>query len=120
ERIQLRDFTQIQPFLRADFRVVGEPAATKTAEIEALQRNVLTLFQQIVAGSATLSDELATVAMNIDEPGRVVDFIASSLPSRAITSNGSPCCHGRSRAAWKWTFRRRRRSSTPTITTCRR
>jgi ATP-dependent Lon protease len=42
---------------------------------------VLTLFQQIVAGSPTLSDELSTVAMNIDEPGRLVDFIASSLPS---------------------------------------
>ena len=41
----------------------------------------LTLFQQIVAGSPTLSDELSTVAMNIDEPGRLVDFIASSLPS---------------------------------------
>jgi len=52
-------------------------------EIEALSRNVLTLFQQIVAGSPTLSDELATVAMNIDEPGRLVDFVASSLPSLA-------------------------------------
>src|SRR6266699_1931077 len=41
----------------------------------------LTLFQQIVAGSPTRSDELSTVAMNIDEPGRLVDFIASSLPS---------------------------------------
>ena len=57
----------------------GVPA--KSAEEEALQRNVLTLFQQIVAGSPTLSDELSTVAMNIEEPGRLVDFVASSLPS---------------------------------------
>jgi ATP-dependent Lon protease len=49
--------------------------------VEALQRNVLTLFQQIVAGSPTLSDELQTVAINIEEPGRLVDFVASSLPS---------------------------------------
>src|SRR5207245_11059844 len=53
----------------------------KSSEVEALQRNVLTLFQQIVAGSPTLSDELSTVAMNIEEPSRLVDFIASSLPS---------------------------------------
>jgi ATP-dependent Lon protease len=33
-----------------------------------------------VAGSPTLSDELQTVAINIEEPGRLVDFIASSLP----------------------------------------
>src|SRR5437879_12135706 len=60
----------------------GPPPAI-SSEIEALQRNVLTLFQQIVTGSPTLSDELQTVAMNIDEPGRLVDFIASSLPSLA-------------------------------------
>ncbi|HEY6936736.1 MAG TPA: endopeptidase La, partial [Terriglobales bacterium] len=57
----------------------------KDAQQEALQRNVLTLFQQIVAGSPTLSDELSTVAMNIEEPGRLVDFIASSLPSLSTT-----------------------------------
>src|SRR5438270_921922 len=38
------------------------------------------LFQQVVAGSPTLSDELQTVAINIEEPGRLVDFVASSLP----------------------------------------
>ncbi|HEY2858348.1 MAG TPA: endopeptidase La, partial [Terracidiphilus sp.] len=37
-------------------------------------------FQQIVSESPTLSDELRTIAANIDEPGRLVDFVASSLP----------------------------------------
>jgi ATP-dependent Lon protease len=82
ERIQLGEFTQLQPFMRAHYSLIPEGATpATTSEIEALQRNVLTLFQQIVAGSPTLSDELSTVAMNIDEPGRLVDFIASSLPS---------------------------------------
>src|SRR5450631_3297097 len=82
ERVRLGEFTQLAPFMSAYYSALPEgspPAAT--SEIEALQRNVLTLFQQIVAGSPTLSDELSTVAMNIDEPGRLVDFIASSLPS---------------------------------------
>jgi ATP-dependent Lon protease len=82
ERIQLGEFTQLQPFMRAHYAAMPEGATpATTSEVEALQRNVLTLFQQIVAGSPTLSDELSTVAMNIDEPGRLVDFIASSLPS---------------------------------------
>ncbi len=34
-----------------------------------------------MTGSPTLSDELSTVDMNIEEPGRLVEFIASSLPS---------------------------------------
>jgi ATP-dependent Lon protease len=80
ERVRLREFVQNAPFMRAEAEVIPEPAESGTAEIEALQRNVLTLFQQIVAASPTLSDELQTVAMNIDESGRLVDFIASSLP----------------------------------------
>src|SRR3982075_2451819 len=81
ERVQLTEFTQLTPFMRARVSPVPETAPAPSSEIEALQRNVLTLFQQIVAGSPTLSDELSTVAMNIDEPGRLVDFIPSSLPS---------------------------------------
>src|SRR5438477_9031314 len=82
ERVKLSEFTQLTPFMRARTTPIPEPPPpAATSEIEALQRNVLTLFQQIVAGSPTLSDELSTVAMNIDEPGRLVDFIASSLPS---------------------------------------
>jgi ATP-dependent Lon protease len=81
ERVQLREFEQLQPFMRAKVESVPDVSVAKSAEEEALQRNVLTLFQQIIAGSPTLSDELATVAMNIDEGGRLVDFIASSLPT---------------------------------------
>jgi ATP-dependent Lon protease len=81
ERVRLAEFSQLTPFMRAQVTSIPETIPPKNSEIEALQRNVLTLFQQIVAGSPTLSDELSTVAMNIEEPGRLVDFIASSLPS---------------------------------------
>jgi ATP-dependent Lon protease len=81
ERVRLTEFVQLTPFMRGKVEPVPEAIPPKSSEVEALQRNVLTLFQQIVAGSPTLSDELSTVAMNIDEPGRLVDFIASSLPS---------------------------------------
>lgn len=81
ERVYLKEFEQLQPFMRANVDTVPEITLPKSPEEEALQRNVLTLFQQIVAGSPTLSDELATVAMNIEEPGRLVDFIGSSLPT---------------------------------------
>jgi len=81
ERVRLVEFTQLNPYMQGRVENVPESIPPKSSELEALQRNVLTLFQQIVAGSPTLSDELSTVAMNIDEPGRLVDFIASSLPS---------------------------------------
>src|ERR1700686_2480043 len=80
ERVRLEDFAQLSPFMRARVTTIPETIPPKDSEVEALQRNVLTLFQQIVAGSPTLSDELQTVAINIEEPGRLVDFVASSLP----------------------------------------
>src|SRR5437879_6836297 len=83
ERVRIKNYDQLTPYMRAEAETLPEPPSEKTPEIEALQRNVLTVFQQIVTGSPTLSDELQTVAMNIDEPGRLVDFIASSLPSLA-------------------------------------
>ena len=81
ERVKVTEYTQLQPFMRATVDTIPEILAPKNAQIEALQRNVLTLFQQIVAGSPTLSDELSTVAANIEDAGRMVDFIGSSLPS---------------------------------------
>jgi len=81
ERVKVTEYTQITPFMRATVESIAEINAPQNAQIEALQRNVLTLFQQIVAGSPTLSDELSTVAANIEDAGRMVDFIASSLPS---------------------------------------
>jgi ATP-dependent Lon protease len=80
ERVRLGDFTQIQPFMTAEYAVIEEDEPTKTPELEALQRNVVSQFQTIVTSSPTLSDDLQTIAINIDEPGRLADFIASSLP----------------------------------------
>src|SRR3984893_5133803 len=51
QRAKLRDFSQLTPFLRADVEAVSDQEPEHSPEIEALQRNVLTLFQQIVAGS---------------------------------------------------------------------
>src|SRR5207237_555630 len=73
ERVRLTEFTQLTPFMRGRVDPVPEAIPPKSSEVEALQRNVLTLFQQIVAGSPTLSDELSTVAMNIEEPSQKIE-----------------------------------------------
>ena len=80
ERVKLGEFGQTTPFLTAEYEILAEAEPEKTPELEALQRNVVSEFQQIVTSSPTLSDDLQTIAINIDEPGRLADFIASSLP----------------------------------------
>jgi ATP-dependent Lon protease len=81
ERVRLADFAQLSPVhARARHHHSRDHSAQGFRNRSAAAQRA-DLFQQIVAGSPTLSDELSTVAMNIEEPGRLVDFIASSLPS---------------------------------------
>src|SRR5271155_1719446 len=80
ERVRLGEFAQLTPFMTAEYETIAEGPALVTSEIEAMQRNVVSQFQQIVTSSPTLSDDLQTIAINIDDPGRLADFIASSLP----------------------------------------
>src|SRR5208283_3660905 len=80
ERVRLVRYTQTEPFMVAEIEALEDTEPTATASFEALVRNVIEQFQQIVTESPTLSDELRTIAANIDEPSRLVDFVASSLP----------------------------------------
>jgi ATP-dependent Lon protease len=86
QRIALDEVVQTEPFLRARVRplqdIMAEP---KEADFEALVRSVTALFQQVVQLSPTLSDDLQTVAMNIEDPSRLADFIAANLPSISNT-----------------------------------
>jgi ATP-dependent Lon protease len=80
ERVRLLRYTQTGPFMVAEVETLEDAAPAPTASVEALVRNVTGEFQQIVTESPTLSDELRTIAANIEEPSRLVDFVASSLP----------------------------------------
>ena len=79
-RIGMDRVTQATPFLRARVHevldVVSDPDSVET---DALVRNIRANLQQIVQLSPVLSDDLASVVANITDPGRLTDFVASSL-----------------------------------------
>ena len=79
-RLTLDDLISAHPYLRAKVSAVSEDTDdVDTIEIDALARNIKANFQQVVSLSPLLSDDLQTLATNIAEPGRLADFIASSL-----------------------------------------
>jgi ATP-dependent Lon protease len=79
-RLKLDHIVTMQPYLRARVSAALEDLNdADRLEIDALARNIKTNFQQVVSLSPLLSDDLQTLAMNITEPGRLADFIASSL-----------------------------------------
>ena len=86
QRIAVQEVVQQEPYLRAHVKHLQDLLpAEKGADFEALVRSVMSLFQQVVQLSPTLSDDLQTVVMNIDDPGRLTDFIAANLPSLSST-----------------------------------
>ena len=81
-RVKLGELVHVRPYLKARVDEAGEVLSERDKlEIDAFQRNIKTNFQQIVSLSPLLSDDLQTLATNISEPGRLADFIASSLGS---------------------------------------
>ena len=79
-RLQLESVTAVRPYLRARVNPAEDAMREEDRlEIDALQRNIKTNFQHVVSLSPLLSDDLQALAMNITEPGRLADFIASSL-----------------------------------------
>jgi ATP-dependent Lon protease len=80
ERITLDRIVQARPYLRAAVTVAPDQLRDEDRlEIDALQRNIKSNFQQVVSLSPLLSDDLQTLAANITDPGKLADFIASSL-----------------------------------------
>jgi ATP-dependent Lon protease len=79
-RLRLDKVVATRPFLRAEVSDAKEVLLESDAiEIDALQRNIRSNFQQVVQLSPVLSDDLQSLALNITDPGRLADFIASSL-----------------------------------------
>ena len=79
-RVSLKNIIETDPFIRAAVSSAEESvSASDHLEIDALQRNINNNFQQIVSLSPLLSDDLQTLSGNITDPGKLTDFIASSL-----------------------------------------
>lgn len=77
-RIELVEFTQADPYFKAR---VKRPEETFVAdkEIDALQAHLLSQFSKFVSLVPYLPDELQGIAMQVREPGRLTDLVASYL-----------------------------------------
>jgi ATP-dependent Lon protease len=81
DRMRVVEILGLKPFIRAQIAAQPDLEDQPDAELTALQRNVMELFRDVVARSPQLSDDLQGVAMNIEGPGRLTDFVAGTLPS---------------------------------------
>ena len=77
-RIELQELTQTEPYLKGKIRVIPEKGE-KNIKVEALMRELIEVFQQIVSISPFLPDELGGAVNSVDDPGRLADIIAANV-----------------------------------------
>ena len=79
-RVRLDRVISAGPYLRAEVSPAVETTGDEDhLEIDALERNIKSNFQHVISLSPLLSDDLQTLTANISDPGKLADFIASSL-----------------------------------------
>ncbi len=77
-RIRIKEFTQEEPYLKATIEIIEE-RWEKGVKVEALMRNIVSMFQKLIELSPHLPEELEAIVINIEEPGRLADFIVANL-----------------------------------------
>src|SRR5437764_1723653 len=84
-RMRITGYTSTDPYLRARIERLPEMEPEPTPALEALRRDVVSIFQQIVAASPNLSDDLAAGVDNTNEFGRLAGRVAGRLPGLTQT-----------------------------------
>jgi ATP-dependent Lon protease len=77
-RVELVDFVQREPFLIVRARPIHEVSEVDR-ETDATVRTVLQLFERCVQLDRSLPEEAYLYALNIEEPGWLVDMITSTI-----------------------------------------
>lgn len=77
-RVELVDFTQVEPYYRARVRPIDEPVEVDRST-DALMRAVRDLFERCVQLDRSLPDEAHLFSINIPEPGWLADMVATAI-----------------------------------------
>src|ERR1700674_2316431 len=77
-RIELGQFTQREPYFLAHVTRLVEPVSSDK-EIDALHAHLVSQFSKFVSLVPYLPDELQVMAMQVREPARLTDMVASYL-----------------------------------------
>jgi ATP-dependent Lon protease len=72
--------SQTDPYFRADVDLLPSSATEPSnVQTEGLVKNLQSLFQRVVSLSPVLPDEMGIAAANVDDPGRLADFVAANI-----------------------------------------
>ena len=77
-RTRLIELVQLEPFPLGRVESVEE-SAESSPELEGLVMNLRAQFQKLVSAAPNIPEEMAIALANIEEPGRIADFVAANM-----------------------------------------
>ena len=80
-RARIKNYASQNPYFTVNIEQYDEIEG-KNAQVEALMRNLVTQFEQYVKLSKKIPPETVVAVVNIEEPGRLADIVASHLTLR--------------------------------------
>ncbi|MEW6274927.1 MAG: endopeptidase La [Bacillota bacterium] len=80
-RGRVRRFVRLAPFFKVEIEQYTDDPV-KTPEVEALMRNLIFQFEQYIKLSKRVPPDMMSSVVNLEEPGRLCDTIASHLALR--------------------------------------
>jgi ATP-dependent Lon protease len=78
-RLQIREIIRTEPFIIVKALIIKKKPTAGSNEIRALIKSTKTLFEQVVLLDSSIPDEAHLYAMNISEPGKLADMVATAI-----------------------------------------
>ena len=78
QRFRILEILGEEPYLQARVEPLVE-TVEDTVQLQALQRSVIELFQKMVSLVPNVPEEVKVIVVNIEDPGRLADFVAANL-----------------------------------------
>lgn len=78
-RVEIVDIINLEPHLAVKAKVIKKASITDKTEVRAFVKSTKSLFEQVVQLDRSIPDEAHIFALNIYEPGKLADMVATAL-----------------------------------------
>jgi len=79
ERVKIKEFTQIEPFMKAKIEILPRISGPRTEQTEALMYSILNQFKECVTLGAGVPLDALFIILNIKDPSKLADLVVFNM-----------------------------------------
>jgi len=79
ERVKIKEFTQIEPFIKTKIEILPRLSGPRTEQIEALMYSILNQFKECVTLGAGVPLDALFIILNLKDPSKLADLVVFNM-----------------------------------------